>query len=153
MNAIKLLKQDHEKMKRLFKVLEDSAANSPRVRQETFEKLRQEISLHEEIEEKVLYPALKAHPTLKDIVLEGFEEHHVVDVILCEIEGVPFGDETWMAKLKVMKENLEHHIEEEEDEMFPKAADEFSKEELESLGSRMEDYRQQLLESAVPKAA
>ena len=90
--------------------------------------------MHEAIEEEIFYPALKEHPKTKDIALEGYEEHHVVDMVMGELEGVDVSDETWMAKFTVMKENLEHHIEEEEDEMFPKAEQVFTDGELGELG-------------------
>ena len=70
--------------------------------------------IHERIEEEIFYPALKAHPKAKEIVLEGFEEHHVVDEIMGELEATPVTDEQWAAKFKVLKENIEHHIQEEE---------------------------------------
>jgi hemerythrin-like domain-containing protein len=81
---------------------------------------------------------LKEHTKTRAIALEAYEEHGVVDMIMSEIEQTPVEDETWMAKFTVMKENLEHHIEEEEGEMFKQARQVFDKETLESLGERME---------------
>ena len=69
--------------------------------------------------------------------MEAYEEHHVVDTIMAELEDTPVGDETWAAKLTVMKENLEHHIEEEEDDMFKKARQVMDEAELQELGDRM----------------
>jgi hemerythrin superfamily protein len=94
------------------------------------------------MEEEVLYPALKSHPKARDLALEGYEEHHVVDTILAELEQTPPSDEQWGAKFKVAKENLEHHIEEEETQMFPKARNAFSEDELEQMGQRMAEIRQ-----------
>ena len=82
-------------------------------------------------------PALKSHPKAKDIVLEGYEEHHVVDLLMGELESLDVSDETWGAKAIVMKENIEHHIEEEEGEMFKQARQVFDRQELEDLGARM----------------
>jgi hemerythrin-like domain-containing protein len=93
--------------------------------------------VHEIIEEEIFYPELKAHPKAQDIVLEAFEEHHVVDLLMSELESLDVSDETWGAKALVMKENIEHHIEEEEGEMFTQARRVFDKEELENLGERM----------------
>ena len=70
-------------------------------------------------------------------MLEGYEEHHVVDMVMAELERLPFDDETWGAKAKVMKENIEHHMEEEEGEMFKQARSVFDRAELEALGERM----------------
>jgi hemerythrin-like domain-containing protein len=89
------------------------------------------------IEEKVLYPALKAHPEAKDIVLEGYQEHHVADLIVKELHALPRDDEKWGAKFKVLKESIEHHIKEEEDEMFRTARGLFSRDELQQMGARM----------------
>ena len=109
-----------------------------KTREELFAKVQRELEVHETIEEEIFYPALKEHPKMKDLVLEAYEEHHVVDTVMAEIRDVPFDDETWGAKLTVMKENVEHHIEEEEDEMFPQARQVFSKDELVELGERMQ---------------
>ncbi len=83
-------------------------------------------------------------------MLEAYEEHHVVDMVMAEIANVPFEDETWGAKLTVVKENLEHHIEEEEGEMFKQARDVFSKDELEGLGQRMQTRKDELIGQAQP---
>jgi hypothetical protein len=85
----------------------------------------------------VLYPALQSHPQARDIVLEGFEEHHVADLIVNELHEVATDDEQWGAKFKVLKENIEHHIQEEEGEMFRAARGIFSRDELRDLGARM----------------
>ena len=98
--------------------------------------------IHERIEEEIFYPALKSHPKARDIVLEGYEEHHVVDEIMGELEETDVTDETWGAKFKVMKENIEHHIEEEEGEMFKQARQVFEADELEELGARMMELKQ-----------
>ena len=80
---------------------------------------------------------MKAHPKAKDIVLEGYQEHHVVDLLMSELEELDVTDETWGAKALVMKENIEHHIEEEEGEMFKTARSVFDAAELDALGDRM----------------
>ena len=85
----------------------------------------------------MLYPALQSHPQAHDIVLEGFEEHHVADGIVKELHEVSTDDEKWGAKFKVLKENIEHHIEEEEGEMFRTARSIFSPAELKELAARM----------------
>jgi hemerythrin-like domain-containing protein len=141
MDGFELLKQDHDNVKRLCDELDE--ANTTERRRQLFAAIEGEVKLHEECEEKVLYPTLRAHPKLKDIVLEGYQEHHVVDVIMGELRNLDASDETWPAKAKVMHENLEHHIEEEEGEMFPKARKELSKEQIQELGRRMQAIRDQ----------
>ena len=106
-------------------------------RTELFATIKAELTVHEIIEEEIFYPELKAHPKATDIVLEGYQEHHVVDVLMGELEALDVSDEMWGAKAKVMQENIEHHIEEEETEMFPKARQVFDRAELVDLGERM----------------
>ena len=138
MDAIALLKADHDKMKKLLADGETTTERGEKTRTELFATIKGELFVHERIEEEIFYPELKAHPKAKDIVLEGYEEHHVVDEIMGELEALDVTDETWGAKFKVMKENIEHHIEEEEGEMFKKARQVFDADELEDLGTRME---------------
>ena len=142
MDAIALLKADHDKVKGLLEDLEATTERGVKARAELFATIKGELTLHEIVEEEIFYPALKAHPKAKDIVLEGYEEHHVVDVLMGELEALDVSDEKWGAKALVMKENIEHHIEEEEGEMFRRARQVFDAAELDDLGKRMEARKQ-----------
>ena len=137
MNAITLLKHDHEDVKKMLSELDDTTERAVKTREQTFTKLKADLEVHEAIEEEIFYPALKDHPKTKDIALEGYEEHHVVDMVMGEMLDLPVSDETWTAKFTEMKENLEHHIKEEEGEMFKTARGIFSREELQGLAERM----------------
>ncbi len=137
MNAITMLLEDHAKMRKLLDELESTTERGIKTRQELYSTIKGELMLHETIEEEIFYPALKEHPKAEDIVLEGYEEHHVVDLVMAELEDLPVDDESWGAKAKVMKENVEHHMEEEEGEMFKQARSVFDQKELEELGERM----------------
>jgi hemerythrin-like domain-containing protein len=142
-DALTLLKKDHDEVKKMLKDLDATTERAVKTRQDLFERLKFSLTVHEQMEEAVLYPALKAHAETKDIVLEAYEEHDVVNTILGELEQTQFDDETWHAKLSVMRENLEHHIEEEEDEMFGQARQLFDKETLETLGEQMRTIKSQ----------
>ncbi len=142
MDAIALLKADHDKVKRLLTELETTTERGVKTRERLFATIKGELTLHEIVEEEIFYPELKAHPKAKDIVLEGYEEHHVVDLLMSELESLDVSDETWGAKAKVMKENVEHHMEEEEGEMFRAARQAFDRAELQDLGARMEARKQ-----------
>jgi hemerythrin-like domain-containing protein len=142
MDAIALLKADHDKVKGLLNELESTTERGVKTRSELFATIKGELTLHEIVEEEIFYPELKAHPKAEDIVLEGYEEHHVVDLLMGELEALDVSDETWGPKAIVMKENIEHHIEEEEGEMFPKARQVFDSAELDDLGKRMEARKQ-----------
>jgi hemerythrin-like domain-containing protein len=144
MDALSLLKEDHDKVKNLLKQLDETTERAIKTREELFTKLKRELEIHETIEEEIIYPAMKQHAEAKDLILEAYEEHDVVNVILRELVETPYDDETWGAKLTVMKENLEHHIEEEEGEMFKQARDIFDRDVLEQLGVEMAARKESL---------
>ena len=146
MNALTLLKTDHDKVKRLLAELEPTTERGVKTRQELFATIKGELTVHEIIEEEIFYPELKSHPKARDIVLEGYEEHGVVDTLMGELEDLPVDDETWGPKAKVMKENIEHHIEEEEGEMFNQARQVFDAAELDDLGRRMEERKRSAMQ-------
>jgi iron-sulfur cluster repair protein YtfE (RIC family) len=136
LNALDLITDDHRRLKEMFK--RAIAAEEVAARAELLDEIRAELVAHERMEEEIFYPALRAaSDTANDIVLEGYEEHHVIDVILDEMFTVPEGTEQWSAKLKVLHENLEHHIDEEEGEMFARARQSLSGEALADLGRKM----------------
>jgi hemerythrin-like domain-containing protein len=143
MDVIKLLKEDHQRVKKMLNELEETTERATKKREDLFADVQAELRLHELVEEEIVYPAFREQSKLKDIVLEGYEEHHVVDFIMEEIAEESVNDETWAAKLKVMKENVEHHVEEEEEKMFPQARKLFSEEDLEELGRRVAARKQQ----------
>lgn len=140
MNAIELLKQDHRKVEKLFQQVEKTEDNKQHER--LFQQIKTELETHTHIEETVLYPALKKHEELKDLTLEAEEEHKQVKTLLREIERLSDGSERFDAKLKVMQENVEHHVGEEENEMFPKIKQLYSSAELEQLGAELEAAKQ-----------
>jgi len=154
MDALTLLNADHKKVKKLLAELETTTERGVKIRSALFATIKGELAVHETIEEEIFYPALKDHPKAEDIVLEGFEEHHVVDVLMGELEALDVDDERWGAKALVMKENIEHHIEEEEGDMFKKARQVLDRDELEALGRRMEARRRSAQrELGVPASA
>jgi hemerythrin-like domain-containing protein len=148
MDALSLLKEDHQKVKKMLGELDLTTERGVKTREDLYSKLKEELQVHETIEEEIFYPALKEHPKAKELVLEAYEEHNVVDTVMSEIEGVAYDDERWGAKMTVLKENLEHHIEEEETEMFKQARQVFEREELDELGSRMESRKHELMAEA-----
>jgi hemerythrin-like domain-containing protein len=137
MNAVTMLEDEHASLKRLLRELDATTDRAVKTRTELLVRVIDMLRAHETIEEEIFYPALKDHPRAKDIVLEGIEEHNVVDRILGELATLAVDDETWGAKASVMIENIEHHIGEEEDDMFVKARQVFSLTELRELGDKM----------------
>lgn len=142
-DAITLLETDHRRLEDLLAQGSQTTERAVKARGELLRMLESELNVHELIEEKILYPALKVHPEGRDIVLEGFQEHHVADLILTELREVSRSDEQWGAKFNVLKENLEHHIQEEEGPMFRTARGVFSRDELQAMAARMRKMKAQ----------
>jgi len=138
MNAFTLLKNDHEKVAGILDKLEGTTERALKTREELFTQLKSELDLHTKIEETIFYPVLEKAEESRDITLEAFEEHRIVKQLLAELEASAKDDEVWTAKFTVLKENIEHHVEEEEGEMFKKARKVLSEEEIDILGARME---------------
>lgn len=134
MDPYELLKADHETVSRLFKRIESATGRIKMVR---FRKLKHELDVHAHVEETIFYPALKNKDESRDITLEGYEEHKVIKDLLAMLEGARKPSDEWDARLKVLKENVEHHVEEEEGELFSKAKDVLTAEQAEALGDQM----------------
>ena len=143
-DPITLLETDHRRFEQLLKEGEDTTERAVKGRGEVLKALTTELTVHEAIEEQIFYPALRPHAETHDIVLEGIEEHHVADAIVKELHEVRKDNEKWGAKFKVLKENIEHHIKEEEGSMFPAARGALKREELLALGARMRTLKAEL---------
>jgi len=148
MNAFQLLKEDHQKVSGIFQQLEPTTERAEKTRTELFARLKEELDIHTRVEEAIFYPAIKQGAETRELVFEGFEEHHVVKMLLGELEATPVDTEQWTAKLKVLKENVEHHVEEEEEEMFQKARQVLSEDEINRLGAQMEEEKKRLQQQA-----
>jgi hemerythrin superfamily protein len=137
MNAIELLKTDHDKVEELF---EQAKANEGGDNSELFKKIKQELDIHAHIEENIFYPRLieEGDEELKSIVLEGIEEHRQVKMFLKELDGMKGDSEKFDPKLKVLMEDVEHHVEEEEGEMFDLVEEQFDGAALDEMGSEMQ---------------
>jgi len=143
MNAFALLKADHEKVAGILETIEDTTERAVKGRDELFARLKAELDLHAMIEEEIFYPALEDTEEAREITLEAYEEHRLVKQLLAELEAEPKDTEEWTAKFTVLKENIEHHVEEEEGELFKKARQALSEEEIETLGAQLQDAKQQ----------
>lgn len=141
MDAFELLKNDHAKVSTLLDKSE--AATDATTRQQLFAQLKQELDIHAHIEETILYPALKGAQETSDITEEAYEEHQEVKDLLAELEATPADSEEWADLLLELKENVEHHVEEEEGEMFPKARTVLSEQQLNEIGAQLAAEKQQ----------
>ena len=120
MNVFDLLKSDHREVSDLFDKIEKMPGKGSR-KDDLFEQLKMQLQMHSDVEEEIFYPALQEAAETHDIVLESLEEHDVVKKLLGELDSEPKYTDEWMAKLTVLRENVEHHVEEEETRLFPKA--------------------------------
>jgi iron-sulfur cluster repair protein YtfE (RIC family) len=138
MKATDLLKKQHKSVKALFKKVEDT--EDGRRRRQLMDEIANELKMHTQIEEEIFYPAVREIGSSKaeEMVDEAYEEHHVVDLVLAELPNVNPEDERFAAKMTVLSELVEHHADEEEDEMFPMAEKKLGKERLQQLGEQME---------------
>jgi iron-sulfur cluster repair protein YtfE (RIC family) len=143
MDVFALLKTDHERVAGMLEQIEGTTERAVKGRDELFTRLKAELDLHAQVEEEIFYPALEDAEETRDITLEAFEEHRLVKQLLSELEAEPKDTEEWTAKFTVLKENVEHHVEEEEGEMFKQARQVLSKEELDALGEQVQQAKQQ----------
>lgn len=146
MEATALLKKDHAAVKALFKKFEATGDRAEQSKQRLFDEIKSELDTHAAIEEEIFYPAMQKvrSKEVQDMVLEAIEEHKVVKTLLAEIAELKPSDVEFDAKMKVMQENVEHHADEEEEEMFPKAEEHLSEERRAELGEQMESRREAL---------
>ena len=146
MDSTALLIADHNRVRGLFaRFKEAEEADDAGTMAGLAEQIFTELRVHTSIEEEIFYPEVRqADDELEDMVAEGLEEHHVVDVLMEEAEAMVPGEETWVAKLTVLIENVEHHAGEEESELFPKVRGVFAADDLEGQAQRLEARKAQL---------
>ena len=145
-DAIALLKSDHDKVRGLLSKLETAAQRGGDRAMALAHQVEQEVKVHSQIEEEIFYPAYRdaaQKKSDKQLFFEAKEEHHVVDLVMPEMDE-PGSTEEFAAKAKVLKELIEHHADEEEKEMFPKAKKLFDRDELRELGQRLEQRKMEL---------
>jgi hemerythrin superfamily protein len=150
MNAIELLESQHREVESLFSKLEKARSTASKTK--LFEQIADKLAVHAAIEEHHFYPAVKQKRT-EDILLESLEEHLAIKRVIADLLELEAGDETFDAKLKVLKEEVEHHVEEEESDLFPKVRALFEHDQLEAIGQEMSDEQQELEEQGDPRNA
>lgn len=148
MDAISLLKQDHEKVKKMLNQLTETGDGAVKTRSDLLEKLAKELHAHSKIEEEVLYPAFRENGEKdeKKMYHEAVEEHRAVeDLVLPDLQKTDPASLEFAGRAKVLKDLVEHHVEEEESEMFPKMKKLFDEEKLASMGEQMAELKKQIL--------
>jgi hypothetical protein len=155
MDAVAYLEKDHRAVKALFAEFEALGDKAFKAKAKVVAEILQELELHAEAEEKDFYPEFRAAAKqAEDEVLEAYEEHHVVKFLIHELKAMQPQEERYTAKVTVLKELIEHHVKEEENEMFIEARKALSKAQLTELTTRMERTKAALAAKAkVPQGA
>ena len=145
MDAMELLTADHNRVRGLFTRFKAAEGENDAQAARLAAKIFEELEIHTKIEEEIFYPAItKLSDEIHELVTEGVEEHHVVDNLMAEVKVLSPSDEQWAAKVKVLIENVEHHAEEEEQEMFPKIRSAMNDDARSELGQRLEARKAEL---------
>jgi hemerythrin superfamily protein len=153
-DAISLLKEDHAKMRALLAELQESTEKAVGKREELLQTIERDLKIHTTIEEETFYPAFRGAAKKKGdrkLYFEAIEEHHVVDTVLPELRATESASEEFAAKAKVLKDLVEHHADEEETQMFPRAKSLLGREKLLRLGERLAEQKASLTESVLTK--
>lgn len=146
-NAIDMLREDHDKVRQLLSELAGTTNRAAKKRTELLQKIKKEVQVHTRIEEEIFYPAFRDSDSgdHEKLFFEAKEEHRAVDkLVLPDLEDTEPTSDEFPGRVKVLKDMIEHHAQEEEKEMFPKAKKSLSAEELEELGERMAARKQEL---------
>lgn len=141
MDILTLLKKDHQQVKELFDSIEATGEKAYKKKAAIFEKIDAGLSLHAEIEETIIYPVIEKFKETKSITMESYEEHKLVKQLLAEINNTQPQNANWQAKLTVLKELVEHHVKEEENDLFPKVKKVISLDERKLMGEKMEEMQ------------
>jgi hemerythrin superfamily protein len=144
-NALKLLEDQHREVEDLFEEFESAGDGAKKTKERIFKQIADALAVHAEIEEKLFYPEAKeASEDLEDLLRESVEEHLSVKRIIADLLQAGVEDEQFDARVKVLKEQVEHHVEEEESELFPQVKKACDDSTLEDLGGRMEELAHEL---------
>jgi hemerythrin superfamily protein len=146
MDVIQLLKKDHKTVQKLFKDFEEATGSRGAQKKSALaQQICQALSVHAQVEEELVYPAFQENRSMKELLSEAKEEHHVAKLLIAEIEQLQPSDEQYDAKVKVLCEYVMHHVKEEEKEIFPQAQRKLSSKRLAALGEQVEERRNELM--------
>ena len=141
-DAIVMLKEDHARVRKLFTEFQRAGDRATKTKNDLVTRILEELTVHTYLENEVMYPEVRRLvPDLEDDVLEAYEEHHVADVLCFELSTMDADDERFEAKTTVLIESVTHHIQEEEQDWFPKVREALGRKQLQELGARMAELR------------
>lgn len=144
-SLFEILQKDHDTVRGLLDDMSDTTAGAEKTRQDLLSKLKDEIVPHMRAEEQVFYSRLKASEESRETALEAIEEHHVAEKAMNDLEQTKPSDERWQAKLTVLQEMIDHHIEEEESEVFDEASELFDEDQLKAMGQEFQQSKKEVM--------
>ena len=152
-SILTLLSKDHREVEELFKELEKNEDLTPKKKEKLFDELYIKLDAHATAEEEVVYVPLVTEKKIEDKTKEAYEEHHVVRILLKELGAIKATDDQWKAKLQVLKENVEHHVKEEESDLYDFIKQKYETSELQAMGERFELRKEELIKEQVSRAS
>jgi hemerythrin superfamily protein len=153
-DAIVLLRNDHKAIRKLFRKFRSAGPDAEAEKGRIVDQIIEALTVHTYLENECMYPEVrKLAPDLEDDILESFEEHHVADVLVTELAAMKPDNERFDAKATVLIENVEHHIEEEEQEWFPKVREELGRKQLQEMGARLLELKEKAPHSPAQPSA
>ncbi|MDF3313811.1 hemerythrin domain-containing protein [Rhodococcus sp. T2V] len=153
-DAIVILRNDHKEIRKLFRAFRGAGENAEKEKGEIVGRIIEALTVHTYIENEGMYPRVRdLVPELEDDVLESYEEHHVADVLVTELAAMSPSDERFDAKTTVLIENVEHHIQEEEDEWFPQVREHLGRKKLQEIGAGLLELKEKAPTSPVQPSA
>jgi hemerythrin superfamily protein len=147
-DALTLLKHDHDEVKKLFSQFEKAKESAKQL--QLCQQVCMELTIHAQIEEQSFYPEVRKLPDLEDMVLESLEEHRQAKELIAKLQGMRAGDDHLEPDMKVLKEDIEHHVQEEEKDMFPKVKKAMGNDRLEQMGKTLKRQKTSMKTEMMP---
>ncbi|HKY05967.1 MAG TPA: hemerythrin domain-containing protein [Blastocatellia bacterium] len=147
MNVLEFLKQDHQEAMSMMGLIENANTGGQQVKMDLFNQLKGALTLHTRMEEQIFYPELENHQETRDLIREAYSEHQEVDELLAEISALSPTSGDFSDKFTELKDSVEHHVDEEENQLFPKVRQIIDQEKLNEMGRRMMEMKQGMRQS------
>lgn len=147
MNVLEFLKQDHQQAMNIMNQIETANTGGQQARTDLFNQLKSALTLHTRMEEQIFYPELENHQETRDLIREAYSEHQEVDELLAEISSLSPTSGDFNNKIAELRDSVEHHVNEEENQMFPKVQQILGQDQLNEMGRRMMEMKQGMRQS------
>lgn len=143
MSVFNILKDDHRKVAKLLDEASETTERAIKGRKELISKIKSELTLHSKMEESIFYPVLKEYKETHELIMESYAEHETIEYLLKQVSSEGPENDEWLAKLTVLKENVEHHVDEEENQLFPKVRKILDQTQLNEMAEKMKRFKEE----------